>query len=77
MNTSDEEVREIVHRETNAWDEQDINKLMSLFHPDMVWPWPGTEDSHDPMDWVLEMGKFNYERWKKSWLVFLYSYYYT
>jgi ketosteroid isomerase-like protein len=50
MNTSDEEVREIVHRETKAWDEQDINKLMSLFHPDMVWPWPGTEDSHDP--WI-------------------------
>ena len=49
MSTSEEEIREIVNRETQAWDQQDINKLMSLFHPDMVWPWPRNDDSHDPM----------------------------
>jgi hypothetical protein len=36
MNASEEEIREIVNRETEAWDKQDIDKLMSLFHPDMV-----------------------------------------
>lgn len=33
----------------------------------MVWPWPRTPESHDPMDWVLEWGRYNYERWKKGW----------
>jgi ketosteroid isomerase-like protein len=63
-----EEIREIVNRETEAWNNQNIEKLMSLFHPDMVWPWPRTESSHDPMDWVLELGRFDYDRWKKGWL---------
>jgi ketosteroid isomerase-like protein len=64
----EEEIREIVNRETEAWDNQDIDKLMSLFHPDMVWPWPRTKNSHDPMDWVFELGRFDHERWKKGWL---------
>jgi hypothetical protein len=41
--------------------------LMSIFHPDMVWPWPRTSQSHDPIDWIFEIGRFNYERWKKGW----------
>ena len=40
---------------------------MSLLHPDMVWPWPRTPQSHDPMDWVLVWGRYNYERWRKGW----------
>src|ERR671918_2875937 len=64
----EEQIIEIINRETQAWDNQDIEKLMSLFHPDIVWPWPRTADSHDPMNWVLELGRFDYERWKKGWL---------
>jgi hypothetical protein len=30
------EIKEIVDRETQAWNQQDIDKLMSIFHPDMV-----------------------------------------
>ena len=30
------EIKEIVDRETQAWDQQDLAKLMSIFHPDMV-----------------------------------------
>jgi ketosteroid isomerase-like protein len=40
---------------------------MTIFHPDMVWPWPPTPQSHDPMDWVIEWGRFDYERWKGGW----------
>jgi hypothetical protein len=40
---------------------------MSIFHPDMVWPWPRTPQSHDPIDWIFEVGRFNYERWRKGW----------
>lgn len=65
---AEEQIREIINRESQAWDNQDLDKLMSLFHPDMVWPWPRTADSHDPIDWVLELGRFDYERWKKGWL---------
>jgi ketosteroid isomerase-like protein len=62
-----EEIEEMVHRETRAWDTQDVDLLMSLLHPDMVWPWPRTPQSHDPMDWVLEMGRYDRERWRAGW----------
>ena len=61
------EIEEMVHKETRAWDTQDVDLLMSLLHPDMVWPWPRTPQSHDPMDWVLVWGRYNYERWRKGW----------
>ena len=34
------EINEIVDRETRAWDTQDVELLLSVLHPDMVWPWP-------------------------------------
>ena len=61
------QIEEIVNRETKAWDTQDIDLLMTIFHPDMVWPWPRTNQSHDPMDWVFEMGRYDYNRWKQAW----------
>jgi len=61
------QIEEIVNRETRAWDKQDVNLLMTVFHPDMVWPWPRTPHSHDPMDWVIEWGRYNYDRWKGGW----------
>ncbi|MFX1338435.1 MAG: YybH family protein [Promethearchaeota archaeon] len=61
------QIEEIVNRETKAWDTQDADLLMTIFHPDMVWPWPRTNQSHDPMDWILEIGRYNYERWKQGW----------
>ena len=33
----------------------------------MVWPWPRTNTSHDPMDWELILGKFDKNRWSKGW----------
>ena len=67
MNSIETEIVEIVNRETRAWDTQDLDLLMTIFHPDMVWPWPRTPQSHDPMDWVIGLGRFNYDRWKKGW----------
>ena len=40
MNSVQQEIRDMVDCETRAWDEQDAEALVSLFHPDMVWPWP-------------------------------------
>ena len=61
------EIREIVDRETRAWDTRDAELLLSVFHPDMVWPWPKTPRSHDPMEWVLEWGRYDTERWGRGW----------
>ena len=66
-------IKEIVDRETDAWSNKDTEKLLSIFHPDMVWPWPRTVDSHDPVDWVLEIGRFDYQRWKKIYEEFFES----
>jgi ketosteroid isomerase-like protein len=30
----------------------------------MIWPWPRTFDSHDPIDWIFELGRFDFQRWK-------------
>ena len=61
------DIQEMVDRETNAWDNKDANLLVSIFHPDMVWPWPPDNQSHDPMTWVLLQGKFNRQRWHDGW----------
>jgi ketosteroid isomerase-like protein len=62
-----EQIEEIVHRETRAWDNHDVDLLLSVFHPDMVWPWPPAADSHDPEDWVMTMGRFDRRRWGDPW----------
>lgn len=61
------EIEEIVNRETKAWDTQDAETLVGIFHHDMVWPWPPTPQAHDPADWVIEWGRYDYERWKSGW----------
>ena len=60
-------IRALVDRETDAWDRQDAEALVSLFHPDMVWPWPPDADAHDPALWVFPLGRFERERWKRGW----------
>jgi len=61
------EIKEIVDRETRAWDTQDLDLLLTVFHPDMVWPWPPHNRAHDPMEWVLEWGRFDEKRWRRGW----------
>jgi hypothetical protein len=61
------EVREVVNRETRAWDTQNVDLLLSVFHPDMVWPWPLTYTSVDPVDWRLKMGRFDANRWRSRY----------
>jgi ketosteroid isomerase-like protein len=60
-------IRDMVDRETQAWNERDPDKLVDLFHPDMVWPWPPTARDHDPATWVLFLGRYDRERWRRSW----------
>ncbi len=61
------EIREIVDRETRAWDTRDVRLLLTVFHPDMTWPWPPDASAHDPARWVFHMGRFDYERWRRIW----------
>lgn len=67
MNGVEHEIREILDRETRAWDTKDVDLLMTIWHPDMVWPWPRTASSHDPLDWVIGFGRFDEERWRARW----------
>jgi hypothetical protein len=60
-----DEIEEIVNRETQAWNTQDVDLLLSIFHPDMVWPWPSSYTAHDPAEWRLVMGRFDAERWRR------------
>ena len=61
------DVQEIVDRETRAWDAQDVELLLSVFHPDMVWPWPPGPHDHDPATWEWGMGRFDAARWRAVW----------
>jgi ketosteroid isomerase-like protein len=63
----EKEILEIVNRETRAWNPKDVDLLIAVFHPDMVWPWPPNSDAHDPMKWVPVLGRFDAARWKKVW----------
>ena len=56
MSRVEDEIQAMVDRETDAWDRQDAETLVSLFHPDMVWPWPPDADSHDPARMGLPAG---------------------
>ena len=60
-------IREMVDLETKAWDTKDPELFLSMIHPDMAWPFPPTADSHDPVDWVFVMGRFDRERWRNEW----------
>ncbi len=60
-------IGELVDRETRAWDTQDVELLMSILHPDMVWPWPPHAQAHDPLDWVLDWGRYDEARWRRRW----------
>lgn len=60
-------IQAMVDRETAAWDAQDVEALLDLFHPDMVWAWPPTSYDHDPVDWELEFGRFDRDRWRADW----------
>jgi ketosteroid isomerase-like protein len=59
------EIQEIIDRETQAWNEKNVELLLSIFHPDMVWVWPTESDKHDPMTWTSFLGKFDHVRWSK------------
>jgi ketosteroid isomerase-like protein len=65
--SAEDEIQAMVDQETAAWDRQDADALVSLFHPDMVWPWPPDARAHDPAAWVFPQGRYNRKRWKAGW----------
>jgi ketosteroid isomerase-like protein len=62
-----QQIEEIIDRETRAWNTQDVKLLMTVWHPDMVFIWPPDADAHDPVDWVMGMGRYHYQRWSRAW----------
>lgn len=56
-----------MERETRAWDTQDVELLLSVFHQDFVWVWPPHADAHDPVHWTMGMGRFDARRWRRAY----------
>ncbi|MEW6515933.1 MAG: nuclear transport factor 2 family protein [candidate division FCPU426 bacterium] len=61
------EIQTIIDKETAAWNARDAATLVSIFHPDMVWPWPPNPLAHDPASWIFPMGRYDRRRWQESW----------
>lgn len=61
------QIQALVDLETKAWDTKNPDLFLSIIHPDMVWPWPPRADAHDPLEWEFVMGRFDRDRWRKSW----------
>lgn len=61
------QIQEIIDRETEAWDTKDVDLLMSVFHPDMVWFWPPDNRSHDPVTWESPLGRFDRAGWSAAY----------
>jgi len=59
------EIQEIIDRESRAFETADVELMLSIYHPDMVWAWPPHPRAYDPMEWVLRMGRFNEDRWRR------------
>lgn len=60
-------IQDMVDIETKGWDTKNPDLFLDMIHPDIAWPWPLTADAHDPIEWVFVMGRFDRERWRKSW----------
>lgn len=67
MTSVEQQIRGMVDAETAAWNARDADGLVALFHPDTAWPWPPHSRAHDPMSWVMPLGRFDRERWKRAW----------
>jgi hypothetical protein len=67
MTSAEDQIQRLVDAETDAWNSRDAEALVSLFHPDMVWPWPPDADAHNPACWVMPFGRYDRDRW---WLIF-------
>ena len=62
-----QQIQTLVDLETKGWDTKNPDLFLSIIHPDMAWPWPPTAMAHDPCEWVFVMGRFDRERWRRSW----------
>jgi len=67
MDAVEQGVRALIEREQRAWETGNADLLLTVFHPDMVWPFPRTSTSVDPLDWSIGFGRFDAERWRALW----------
>jgi hypothetical protein len=65
------EIEEIVNRESRAFETADAKLMLTVYHTDMVWAWPPSPTAHDPMHWILRVGRFDYDRWLKMTQLFM------
>lgn len=61
------EIQALVDLETRGWNTKNPDLFLDIIHPDTVWLWPPTPCDHDLARWEFVLGRFNRERWRKSW----------
>jgi len=61
------EIQALVDLETKGWNTKNPDLFLGIIHPDMAWPWPPAADAHDPAKWEFVLGRFDRERWRRSW----------
>ena len=62
-----QQIQSLIDLETKGWDTLNPDLFLSIIHPDMAWPWPPDDITFDPLNWEFILGRFDYERWRKSW----------
>ena len=64
-------IQSLIDLETEGWNTKNPDLFLSIIHPDMVWAWPPSPTAHDPIDWILRVGRFNYDRWLEMTQLFM------
>ena len=60
-------IENVIHRETQAWDEGDVDLLFGIFHPELVWIWPPTGFVGDLLGSKLQVSRFDPDHWRAGW----------
>ncbi len=63
-------IQEMIDRESRAFETEDVDLMLSVYHPDMVWAWPPHSRAYDPMEWIMRMGRFEHDRWARMLQLF-------
>lgn len=60
---SRQHIMEVLERESRAWSARDVDGLLSVFHPDAVWPFLFNRLNPSPMVWRLTLDRFDSSAW--------------
>lgn len=57
------QIEKLLALEADSFNTKNVDLFLDIVHPDMVWAWPPDVSSHDPLDWIMPMGRYHRGRW--------------